>query len=134
MQRRSFLGSILAACAAPAYVKAGNLMPLYIPAAPRIWAPQRNLIPMGHGELRLYDAAGAVLASIGLGGMDGGLFQGDGIALRAGLAKTCRFDIPGIGPWVTTVGVSGSDAGFQMNTVNLCTGGPLLVSGQLQRM
>lgn len=35
MQRRSFLGSILAACAAPAFVRAGVLMPI----KPPIWVP-----------------------------------------------------------------------------------------------
>jgi hypothetical protein len=35
MQRRSFLGSILAACAAPAFVRAGVLMPIKEP----IWVP-----------------------------------------------------------------------------------------------
>lgn len=36
MNRRGFLGAILAAAAAPAVVRAGVLMPIYVPAPPHI--------------------------------------------------------------------------------------------------
>jgi hypothetical protein len=36
MNRRGLLGAILAAAAAPAFVKAGTLMPIYVP---KLWTP-----------------------------------------------------------------------------------------------
>ena len=37
MQRRSFLGALIAAAAAPAIVRADSLMPLYVPRPPKLW-------------------------------------------------------------------------------------------------
>lgn len=44
MSRRSFLAAILAASAAPAYVRAGSLMPIFVPRTDIIVPEMGNII------------------------------------------------------------------------------------------
>lgn len=48
--RRGFLGALLAAAAAPAIVKAESLMPIWVPATPKIITPQWD---MGSGDFTM---------------------------------------------------------------------------------
>ena len=56
MQRRGFLGAMLAAAAAPAFVRAGSLMRVNteIIAAPSVIAPISSIIAPGH-SMRIGD-------------------------------------------------------------------------------
>lgn len=53
MQRRGFLGAMLAACAAPAYVKAGSLMRVVAPPA-GLWVPRWTEQSLREAILNIY--------------------------------------------------------------------------------
>ncbi len=95
MQRRSFMATLLAACAAPAIVKASSLMPIYVP---KLILPPSMILP--EDALCLYDSFGTLLASIPLvvagtgyhGGVD---YRGSAKVLRGGVAASAVAKVRG---------------------------------------
>lgn len=72
--RRGFLGAMLAAATAPAFVKAGALMPIYVPQAPKV------LTLWGDG---IHDDTAALQAAI----MGGSVVYADGRPIERGFVR-----------------------------------------------
>lgn len=145
MKRRSLLGAMLAACAAPAYVKAGILMPVR-----QIWTPPaltvaeiRKAVKAQHdrllrqeyeeGVLRIYSGAGpdfggVLLGTIALGSKGHGVFAGTARMDAVGTARKAILTIPGMGEVKCDVGVPGSGAWLILNNTDMCTGMPIEIT------
>lgn len=136
MQRRSLLGIMLAACAAPAFVKASSLMPIYVPSK-KIIVPADVLVPAGPGVLRIYNGDGVVLASLGLaprGAASLGKinFESQGEIAQSGVASFARFSIPGFKDQDVSIGLPDSEAGIKLTSLNFMTGGYAQLAGSLE--
>jgi hypothetical protein len=116
MDRRGFLGSMLAACVAPAIVRADSLMRI---AQPSGWTLSAGniAIPTAPGKLQLFDGAGILMAEIDLafqgresaGGYDYDRYSAT--ATKTVGASRAAFICP-----------SGRSVDVNMNTLHLTTG------------
>lgn len=120
LQRRSFLASIFASAAAPVFVRAESLMPIYVP---KIIAP--------NGQLQIFDGSGNLLVLTALGAMVNGEFFGRSQSLMSGTARKARFTMPDGRIFTLPVSTSTSGGGFTMNTDTLFAGSPFEASGKI---
>lgn len=144
MQRRSFLGAMLAAFAAPAIAKSGVLMPIK-PLAPSGYAISDGglLVPEAFAGpmIRLYTAAGILLASIPLSKQQEAMFDygravamdfsGQGSVVQTGMAS--RFELE-LGPGMLKTGEVGPAGGFNLDNKALVVGQDITIPAMGVRM
>jgi hypothetical protein len=129
MNRRSLLGAMLAACAAPAYVKAGILMPVR-----KVWTPftlgmDLAKAPDQQGSLAIFDGAGNLLVTVALASMAGGKFSAEGPILRSGRAEQAKLSLPGLPDLITRVSDDPYGAGLVLDNQCFVSGSDFHISG-----
>lgn len=133
MERRSFLASMLAAAAAPAFVRGGVLMPI----KPVIWTPPTLAEMLGAtGVIRIMTEGGMLLASVPNNWRGAGDKQAsyDGIGTVIGTGTAARFEMLNSRGEVVMKGKSGgpgSGAGFILDNAALSMGCSLQVAGAI---
>lgn len=132
MQRRGFLGAMLAAMAAPAVMTSAIERGILMPVQPKIWTPSENVIESSVYDgpmLRLFSAGGIMLASIPLTKQQQAMFDygrkvsmdfsGAGNVIATGMAARYELDIS---PTLRQKGMVGQGGGLQLSSEALVVG------------
>lgn len=117
---------MLAACVAPAFVRAESLM--ILPAPRKIWTPE---IVSPNGKLNIYSAAGVLLASMGMDAASHGSINGKTKILETGLATHYRVTLPGFGEINGLVGTKFGGGDLIIQSRNLMRGDIFTAQGQI---
>jgi hypothetical protein len=153
MQRRSFLGAMLAAMVAPAVVKASSLMPIHADRfkesdggllVPKEFSDMEigrfesmrvinDSIVKSQGVLELFSAGGTLLATMSVGAVPGvaldSSFSGRGNVIASGIADNFRVNVGGV-EHAGKVSVFGQPGDLQLSNDCVCAGQLMSVAGR----
>lgn len=117
---------MLAACVAPAFVRAESLM--ILPAPRKIWTPEAV---SANGKLSIYSAEGIVLASMDLPAATDGSISGEAEILKTGLAMNYSITTAEGREIYGKVGTKWGGGEIILQSRNLMRGDGFKVQGQI---